>query len=261
MAFYIFGDTHGPIETSKLNQHFFPEGKDLTRDDYAIVCGDFGLPFLNCEFDPGSDTTSNSFVRERRVDYVSAMKWLKSLPFTILFVDGNHDNHPYWNSLPTEEWQGGLISRSPDADNVIHLKRGEIFEIDGYSFFTFGGAASVDKEVRTFGIDWWPDEVAGYAQMKHGLDKLEKHGNTVDFIITHTMPASVVKKLGFGYNFRDPVADYLDEVLHLVDYRHWYCGHMHIDRDLPEYLFTVIYEEYHNAVTSLSLNNLGGEHS
>lgn len=42
MAVFITGDTHCPIDIKKLNFKNFPQGKNLTKDDYVIICGDFG---------------------------------------------------------------------------------------------------------------------------------------------------------------------------------------------------------------------------
>lgn len=39
---YITGDTHGDWR-SRLNHYVFPEGDTLSKDDYVIICGDFGL--------------------------------------------------------------------------------------------------------------------------------------------------------------------------------------------------------------------------
>ena len=44
---YVTGDTHGNIDIHKFNTTIFPEGKTLTKDDYVIVCGDFGLVWNN----------------------------------------------------------------------------------------------------------------------------------------------------------------------------------------------------------------------
>ena len=40
---YLTGDTHIPIDIDKLSRKSFPEQKQLTRDDFIIVLGDFGL--------------------------------------------------------------------------------------------------------------------------------------------------------------------------------------------------------------------------
>ena len=39
---YITGDTHIPIDIAKLNEYNFPMQKNLTKNDYVIICGDFG---------------------------------------------------------------------------------------------------------------------------------------------------------------------------------------------------------------------------
>lgn len=39
---YITGDTHIPIDINKLSVKNFPEQKNMTKDDFVIICGDFG---------------------------------------------------------------------------------------------------------------------------------------------------------------------------------------------------------------------------
>jgi predicted phosphodiesterase len=39
----ITGDTHIPIDIDKLDPDNFPEQSQMTKADYVIVCGDFGL--------------------------------------------------------------------------------------------------------------------------------------------------------------------------------------------------------------------------
>ena len=40
MSIYITGDTHGDFR--RFSADNFPEGKILTKEDYVIICGDFG---------------------------------------------------------------------------------------------------------------------------------------------------------------------------------------------------------------------------
>ena len=37
---YITGDCHSNFE--RFNTRNFPEQKEMTKDDYVIICGDFG---------------------------------------------------------------------------------------------------------------------------------------------------------------------------------------------------------------------------
>lgn len=84
MAVYLTGDCHA--EFGKFSTKRFPEQKELTRDDYVIVCGDFGL-WHDCP--------------EERHN----LDWLASKPFTLLFVDGNHEClHKNTEILTNEGW-------------------------------------------------------------------------------------------------------------------------------------------------------------
>ena len=40
---YVTGDTHANIDIAKLNTTKFPQQKELTKNDFVIICGDFGL--------------------------------------------------------------------------------------------------------------------------------------------------------------------------------------------------------------------------
>lgn len=53
---------------------------------------------------------------------------------------GNYENFDQLYNYPIEEWNGGKIHKINDS--VFHLMRGQVFKIDGKSFFTFGGASS-----------------------------------------------------------------------------------------------------------------------
>ena len=118
---FVTGDTHG--DYTRFRTDIFPEQKTMTKDDYVIVCGDFGL-------------WDNSKQQKYRLD------WLEKKPFTTLFVDGNHENYELLNAYPVQCWHGGVVHMI--RQSVIHLMRGQLFEIDGKRVFTMGGAASHD---------------------------------------------------------------------------------------------------------------------
>ena len=81
---------------------------------------------------------------------------LAEKPYQILFIDGNHENFNALNSYPVEEWNGGKVHRI--RKNILHLMRGQVFTIEGKTFFTMGGAYSIDKHLRKEGYSWWSDE-------------------------------------------------------------------------------------------------------
>ena len=163
---FITGDTHGHFDVEKIfsfYQNF--NDKKLTKDDYLIIAGDFG------------------FIWDEQYD--KDIEKLGEFDLTFLFIDGNHENFDIINDMPITEWCGGKVHQF--SDNVIHLMRGQIFELDGNKIFTFGGAESVDKDGREEGISWWPSEVPSDAEFEEAKANLERVGNSVDYIITHTI--------------------------------------------------------------------------
>ena len=74
---WITGDIHGEIDISKISGKKWPEGKALSKNDYLIICGDFG--FLWYE---QPDKTEEWWI-----------DWLNQRSWTTLFIDGNHENH------------------------------------------------------------------------------------------------------------------------------------------------------------------------
>ena len=146
---FITGDTHCDYDWKKLNTSCFPEQKELTKDDYVIIAGDFG----------------GVWAQDKTDEYI--IKTYEKRNFTTLFVDGNHENHDALAQYPVEEWHGGKIHRI--SDTVIHLMRGQVFEIGGKTFFTMGGAESSDKIYRKEGVSWWAREMPSDVEYEEAI--------------------------------------------------------------------------------------------
>lgn len=224
MAIYVTGDSHGSLNIKKLSSKQFPEGTKLTKDDYVIITGDFGLIW---------DWKASS-------EDKYWLKWLENKPFTTLFVDGNHENHDKLDSLPVEEWCGGKIHRI--SDSVIHLMRGQVYTINDKKIFTFGGASSIDKLHRQEGISWWARELPSTSEYNEGLDNLDKHNQEVDYIFTHTCPIQCFDRVIENNKMHDSVIHYLGEIYRNIKYKHWYFGHFHTDKQLDDQ-HSVVYNE------------------
>jgi hypothetical protein len=105
-----------------------------------------------------------------------------------------------------------------------------MFFFNGMKFFTYGGGTSVDKMYRREGISWWPEEIPGFTTETHALKMLEKYGNKVDVILTHTAPNTLIPNDHYKRDYPIcPVSKFLDHVLSIVEYKMWFCGHFHID--------------------------------
>lgn len=242
---YLTGDTHGGINMHKLSAgELERQGISLKEDDYVIVTGDFGFPFLPKEIAEFESSGGRSG------EYAFWIKWLTALPCTVLFVDGNHDNHDWWAEQAVTEMFGGRVQIHPHAPNVIHLLRGEVYTIDGVSFFAFGGAVSVDREYRTEGVSWWAGEQATDEQIENGRSNLERVGNRVDFVLSHTMPQNLIGRIPmFSRKIcPDRTAEFLEEVQATTEYKGWFCGHFHVDMPVFAHKLFILY----NNVTPLA---------
>jgi len=237
---YITGDIHGADTINKFGSHQFPEGKLLTKDDYLIICGDVGLIFYN-----------NQSGEEKY-----CIKWLDEKPWTTLFVDGNHENHPQLLSgLITPELNSSMNTKrywitqkfgstvGQIADSIFHLRRGEIYDIDGHSFFCMGGALSIDKASRRDGFSWWKEEQPNFKECDYALQNLEKRQYNVDYMLSHTLPRSIFEKFAALTNTPvwkdkiDATTNFLDHVYKSTTFKKWYAGHFHIDFEIDNVYF------------------------
>ena len=207
---YITGDTHGCVDIHKLNTKQFPIQSELSKDDYVIICGDFGCVW------GGYMAKEDKYWQE----------WLENKPFTTLFIDGNHENHDLLQEYPVTEWRGGKVHAIQPS--ILHLMRGQVFEIDHKTFFTMGGAASHDKEHRKEGVSWWPGEMPSQEDYAEAERNLERVGWKVDYVLTHCAPTSVQSVMSGGYE-PDVLTDYLDDLSKRLTYSTWYTGHYHRD--------------------------------
>ena len=228
---FVTGDTHGSIDIGKVAE-FAEKNPDLTKDDYLIVCGDFGL-LWNWD-SMGISIDSNPNDKQWTPREVQLAEWYDSLPFTTLFVDGNHENFNRLNAYPVTEWCGGKVHKI--TDSIIHLMRGQVYDIDGKTVFTFGGAASHDRGPATGtewldeGLIWWPEEISSQEERDEAINNLNEHGNSVDLIITHCL--SDRHLLAIGYADFNVTTNFLWNVEETVDFKAWYCGHYHRDMQI-----------------------------
>lgn len=220
---YITGDTHGdPCRFIENNMG----DNEWTSDDYLIVCGDFGFIFLN-------DDTERNFL-----DY------LETKPYTICFCDGNHENFPAIFSYPKEKWNGGYVHRI--RKNVLHLMRGQVFEIDGRKVFAMGGAYSVDRYVRKLNFSYWEEEIPNNQEYREATQNLKENNDKVDIIVSHTAPREIIRRMGKYPDARDmELTGFLEWIMYQIEYQHWYFGHWHLDQTFDE-KYTAVYFYVHS---------------
>jgi hypothetical protein len=225
---YISGDTHGEIDHKNISSEKvkkacgeFPE--------YVIILGDFGFIWKN---DPFNETE------------MWWLNWVNSKPWTTLFIDGNHENHFRLNNYPTVNMFGSTVGQI--TDNIFHLKRGNVYNIDGKTIFCMGGAESTDKENRKAYIDWWPEEVPSYKDYYNAEYNLQDVGFSVDYVLTHTAPQSILQEFYKGSDrYKDSTALMLEELRRRISYVKWFHGHMHEDIEYKGNSMIGVYHKGH----------------
>jgi len=232
---FVCGDTHGTRDFNKLKE--LSIAKKLTFDDYIIICGDCGIVW------------SKEFLPQHLRAY-------KSLYTNILFVDGNHENYDMLNSYPVSEWNGGKVHKI--SENIYHLMRGQVFNIENKLFFTLGGADSHDKESRIKNVSWWPEERINFDDLAESITNLKKCNKTVDYVISHLPPNSLVNEIKATYKISgEQIPSYIENKLlkfgsyekiefieKNIHFKRWFCGHLHFDFSISKYfcLYENIYQ-------------------
>ncbi len=122
--------------------------------------------------------------------------------------------------------------------------RGQVFDIAGTTFFSFGGAYSIDRMYRTEGLSWFPEELPNYEEYEEGWYNLESCGFKVDYILSHSAPREVAAAIGYGEMSDDEVElrQYLQRVADNTEFTAWYFGHFHEDTEVED-MFFCLYDE------------------
>jgi hypothetical protein len=77
-------------------------------------------------------------------------------------------------------------ARIPVRQHIYHLPRGHRWDWHGRRWLACGGGVSLDKAVRRYGHDWWPQEEITGEQEAAIIG-----GGTADVMMCHDCPAAV----------------------------------------------------------------------
>jgi len=225
---FVSGDIHGNVsgEMKRFNSKNFPEGKNLDKGDWIIITGDFGFIFHN------QQTKEEKYW----------LDWMNDKPWSWATLDGNHENHPKLALLDRVEMFGdkvGIVN-----DSVFYLRRGIVYTIADRSFFTLGGAYSIDKQNRIEGRDWWPTEEPNFFESRRAYENLDKVGWKVDYVLTHDSPSWVRDVLHSHHTESSYTVRLLDDIFgkQKFEFKHHYFGHHHMDRTVHEKHTCCFYE-------------------
>lgn len=255
---YVTGDTHGDLR--RLSTNSFPEQKNMTKSDYVIILGDFGVVWDE------KDLKNEQYW----------LNWLDEKPFTTLFIDGNHENFNRLYQFPEMEWNGGKVHKL--SNSVYHLCRGQVFTLNNTTFFTFGGARSHDiqagildrndpdfkrkkKELdkdpwncyRILNESWWELELPTEEEINEAKNNLKKVSH-VDYVLTHCPPHTIFKSLDLTEK-ENILTTFLEEVYNTLDFNVWLFGHLHDNRRINDKMI-LLYEQITELIENKNHNKI-----
>ncbi len=209
----ITGDTHGDL--TRFNKRAV---KKLKKNDALIICGDFGFVW------------DGSKAEKKR------LKWLGKRRYSILFVEGVHENFEELQKYETEEWCGGLTRHI--SGNLRQLMRGQIFDVCNKKIFAFGGGRSEDNDAYMNPSDasaeiQWKAEIPTDKELREGVENLEANNFKVDYIVSYEPPAKISEFLNLGKTDRSHVNTYLEAIREKTDFKRWFFGRHHINKLIP----------------------------
>lgn len=203
---YVTGDVHGNIDFEKL---YTLQDYNVTYKDTLIILGDAGICWSKYQ----DEIVQNLY---------------KKIHITVIFVDGNHENFDTLNSFPIVNYKGAKMHQI--SKHIYHVLRGEIMELEGFTFLCIGGACSTDKAFRKEGVSWWKDEEITQADVDNALENLKRYDFKVDCVLSHCVDSFTLQK--YTTYETDVSTDMLNFVDEQVTYRYWFYGHYHDDRSV-----------------------------
>lgn len=203
MHILVMGDLHGNLGAA-LNMVDFAVNR---RVDKIVQVGDFGIW-------PGGQ----SFL-------VELDRALQKAKLDLHFVPGNHENYD------DIEYMEECHERSDDGhvrvmNNVWMIPRGTVWKWEDKTWLGLGGAASIDREWRSPGVSWWPQEIILDSDVDKAIEASK--GLDIDYFVSHD--ASNRTPWGFQL-IPDPDSmecrRKIDRVLDAVKPKVHFHGHMH----------------------------------
>jgi len=234
----LAGDWHGDFRWAAAVIAMLPELLPEESPRRLLQLGDFG-------FAP-------------RGPHIQALaEELSKVDGELWWVDGNHE---YWNQLTQPDLADDLARRRT-ADRIWWLPRGHRWQWHGRTWLAAGGAISVDRALRTPGLDWFPDEEMTWAQ----AEAIAADG-PADVVVAHDCPDGVDLHLepvpayfGWAQGDLDRSAEHRATMAMLavkVGAQWWMHGHYHLRHRSIVDLGAGLIE-----VTGLHMNHASGSYA
>jgi Icc-related predicted phosphoesterase len=190
------GDVHGRWES--LLDHIHNNDPDI-----VVQTGDFGYWPRFSVIHRGC----SEFAKE-----------LVELGIPLYFCDGNHEDHESI-ALHIKKSVSTMI-----YPGVYYCKRGSMLQVGDHKILFYGGATSIDRDMRTPKYDWFEEEVLRLSE----TETLTDEQRACDIVVSHTAPEKFFDdRIVNGLRFEDESRYALDQVYEQVKPTLWVFGHFH----------------------------------
>lgn len=198
----VAGDWHGDFSWAS---HCLRVAKE-DQIDTIIQVGDFGY---------WEHTNDGKYFLDRLSDNA------KLRGVNIVWLDGNHENHTMLRATyaDAEKSQEGFWKI---RDNIWYSPRANVWDWWGKRLMTLGGAYSIDKAVRTFGVSYWTEE-----EITPEEEALAISRGKVDYLFTHDAPTTYPAPLWKADLNSEAQRQAVSRVADAVRPSRWFHGHYH----------------------------------
>lgn len=234
--FFITGDKHRDFTAVRR----FCKAMNTRKKDVLIILGDSGFNYYE-------DIRDNKLKKN-----------IAKLNITLLCLYGNKECRPdHVGTYGVRSFCGGRVYYEPQYPNILFAIDGEIYTFEGRKYIFMGGAHSVDKQYcLENGKPFWEDEMPDGASKAKFVENLGAEGRQIFGIMTHTCPIDYLptemflstrqkagntvkmkkarKKKQFKPDIDRSTEEWLGEIEKSTDYKVWYCGHYHIDKQIDK---------------------------
>jgi len=234
--YFITGDKHRNFEYIKD----FCRDMNTRRKDVLIILGDSGF----------------NYYEDARDDKLK--KEISELNITLFCLHGNKENRVQnVGTYGLRSFCDGKVYYEPKYPNIYFAIDGEVYTFEGKKYMVVGGAHSVDKiSCLQKGKPFWEDEMPDNTIKSKVEEKLAVEDNKIYGMLTHTCPIDYIptemfmstrqnaaikskprkvksKKL-FKPDIDRSTEEWLGKLEKQLDYKVWYCGHYHIDKQIDK---------------------------
>lgn len=172
----------------------------------------------------GGFSTLNFLIKDNKKPYLQlgdmgvgfhGYPYPKRLHNNFKFIRGNHD--------------------SPEICHTHSNFLGDFGYLEKQQLFFISGGYSIDKDMRTIGLDWWEDEELNYTQMLAAIDLY--NASNPKIVVSHECP-TIIKYMMLNAMPKLNITSRTEQALTTMFDNHkpetWLFGHYHQTRVIQE---------------------------